>query len=633
MKIASKISFSFLLVSLVLTSVFLSIFYFIVKADLQNTIHNNLVAVASSRASNIDTYLYMLKVSVGQLSKNTMLEDFLKVKDEKSPRRDDIFKQAMKGLKITAAANPSIYEFLLIDKSGRVVASSNETSIGLDKSTDSYFLGGRAGPFVKDVYYSETYKIPLMSASVPLLDNWTGKFLGVLVAKVKLNDLNDIVMHRAGMGNSGEIYIINKYGYMVTPSLFKENVVLNQRVDTEDAGRSCLQKNRELELSKNRETRPSLNYRNAKVLGASVSIPKMKWTVIAEIDATEAFWPLVKIRRVFIAILFLVPFIAWLLGIFIANTMTKSLHKLQEGIRIIGNGNLDYTVGTDEADEIGQLSRAFDKMTRNLKITTTSIDKLNKEISERKEAESKAERWALELERKIEELKRTHNVLIQSEKLASLGTLVSEIAHEINNPLMIISGNAQLSLLMEPLDIEVKNNMKVIMEECQRARTIINRVLRFAKPSKGETKEVDINKSLESVVLITEKSFRLANIEIKRSYIKKPVFISIDEQHMHEVFMNILHNAKDAMPDGGAITITTSIEGDFFRIDFKDSGAGMPEEAKQKIFEPFFTTKEKGTGLGLSICYGIVKAHNGQIRFDSELGKGTTFTITLPLNK
>ena len=240
---------------------------------------------------------------------------------------------------------------------------------------------------------------------------------------------------------------------------------------------------------------------------------------------------------------------------------------------------------------------------------------------------------AVELARSIEELKRSQNMLIQSEKMASLGKLVSEISHEINNPLMIISGNAQLSLMSEKLNVDTKKTLELIMKECQRAKDIIRRVLRFAKPSKGEVKDVNICQSVDTVVGIVEKQFKSAGVEIKRKYLKDPPLVSVDDQQLQEVVMNLLNNAKDAMPDGGVISITASLDNDRMKMDFKDSGSGMSEEVKQNIMEPFFTTKAEGTGLGLSICYGIIKAHNGEIKFESELGKGTTVTVLLPIGK
>lgn len=240
-----------------------------------------------------------------------------------------------------------------------------------------------------------------------------------------------------------------------------------------------------------------------------------------------------------------------------------------------------------------------------------------------------------DLEEKIEELKYSQNMLVQSEKMASLGRLISDISHEVNNPLMIISSHAQLALMTETekLSSDVKNTLEVIIKECQRAADIMRRILKFAQPSKGEMKYVNISESVETVVKIVEKQFKIANIEINRSYPKKPIIVAIDNQLMQEVFMNILNNAKEAMPERGTVNISVGSEGNFLRIDFEDTGCGISEEDKKKILEPFFTTKEKGTGLGLSICYGIVKAHNGELKFESQLGKGSVVSILLPLGK
>jgi PAS domain S-box-containing protein len=224
-----------------------------------------------------------------------------------------------------------------------------------------------------------------------------------------------------------------------------------------------------------------------------------------------------------------------------------------------------------------------------------------------------------------------HKELEKTQRLAQLGELVADMAHEVNNPLMIISGNAQLSLMEEIQNEKVKDNLKIIFEECRKAKDIIQRLLKFSRPSKGELKETDINKNIESVVSIVEHQFKLANIEIKRNYTENLPFILVDEKQMQEVFMNLLNNAKDAMSEGGVIDISSGLEKDCLKIDFKDTGCGMSEEVKKRVFEPFFTTKEKGTGLGLSVCYGIIKSYNGELKLESELGKGTTATIRLPL--
>ncbi|MDD1777294.1 MAG: PAS domain S-box protein, partial [Candidatus Helarchaeota archaeon] len=210
-----------------------------------------------------------------------------------------------------------------------------------------------------------------------------------------------------------------------------------------------------------------------------------------------------------------------------------------------------------------------------------------------------------------------HKEMEKEQRLAQLGKLVADMAHEVNNPLMIISGNAQLSLMENIQNEVISNNLKIIFEESKRAKDIIQRLLKFSRPSKGELQVTDINKSIEAVLSIVEHQFNLANIEIKRNYADNLPPISIDEHQMQEVLMNLLNNANDAMPKSGVIEVTTSLEGYFLRIDFKDTGCGMSEGVMKRLFEPFFTTKEKGTGLGLSVCYGIIKVHNGDLKFES----------------
>jgi len=382
-------------------------------------------------------------------------------------------------------------------------------------------------------------------------------------------------------------------------------------------------------------------------------------TTVTEIDTREAFRSLAVIRLVFLAILFIVPIAAWLSGTFIAGLITGPIQKLHKGAEIIGSGNLDYKVGTDAADEVGQLSRAFDTMMENLRQTTVSINTVNKEIAERERTEENIKKQTQELdaalkdalksreilssmladnnqireelEKKLQELKQTQDMLVQSEKLASLGALVSDMAHEVNNPLMIVSGRAQLSLMEDLRNKQLEENLHIIMDQCQRAKDIIQRLLIFSKPSKGELKEVNINNSLDFVNKLVEHQYSLSDIKIIRNYSSSLPEVSIDEKQMHEVFMNLLKNSVEAMPKGGTITISTSIENDSIRIDFKDTGCGIPKENLKKIFDPFFTTKEKGTGLGLSVCYGIVKLHGGDIKYESEPGKWTIATVLLPI--
>lgn len=218
----------------------------------------------------------------------------------------------------------------------------------------------------------------------------------------------------------------------------------------------------------------------------------------------------------------------------------------------------------------------------------------------------------------------------KAQRLANLGELAADVAHEVNNPVMIISARAEL-LLMDAKQKKERESLETILDQCEKAKGIVQRLLKFSKPSKGDFKPADVNAALEGTVKLVEQSFFGNNVKVIRKYADGIPAVNMDEKLMQEVFINLLKNAQEAMPEGGTITIYTSKEDDSIRIDFKDTGSGISEEDMKNIFDPFFTTKEQGTGLGLSVCYGIVKAHGGELKYSSEGGKGTTATILLSL--
>jgi len=1029
MKIANKISLSFLITVLILTIIAGTIFYLAARDGLQKSIYNELTAVLDSRCDHIETYLKMLEVSVGQLSRSLTLMDFLKISDKESPERNEAFEAAMKRLASTKEANPAIAEFLLMDKTGKVVAASSESIVGLDRSMDSFFLGGQKETFIKDVYYSEIHQEPLMAVSAPILDSQTGELSGVLAARVRLNDLNNIVANRIGMGETGEIYIVNEYGYMITPSRFEKSTVLKEKVDSEPVRQARLHKDKAHILSDDKTVVVYTDYRGELVLGAHEYISQMRWSVIAEIDKKEAFRPLAKIRLIFLLILFIVPIAGLLLGSIFAKFIAGPINRLRKGSEIIGSGNLDYKVGTDARDEVGQLSRAFDTMMENLKKTTTSVEILNKEIDERKRAqdeivkardytdniiksmsdtlivinpdgkirsinktttvllgykeeeligkpfgtivaeeeeeeeegipfigtrlkklikegfikeydmtyktksgemipvsfsgavmrdkdgeligivcigrdlrerkkmedmlqnekdnltaifasspvgmllldeetvivdassaaavmvlkdpaqiiqqraggglncihslenkkgcgfsiacpecplrkgilqvlttgssirgaeiqltlmingqehrpwlrisaepillggrkhvvvaidditESKKTEEALreseeryhalfvesrdammtllpgagflsgnpvairmfgcrdeksftsqspaslspkyqpdgvlssdkaqemimlalekgvnffewthkridgtefpatvllskvekggkaylqatvrditEHKRSEEALKESQEQLFQTSKLASLGQLSAGAAHEINNPLAGIVGFTEATLLdlkNERIAPErIAHDLKIILKNAERCKVIISNLLNFARAKELQRKESDINSLIDDAMALVEYKTAAQNIKVVRKYEKNPRKVSIDQDQMMQVLINVISNAQNAMPDGGELLVRTGSEDNFALIEVKDTGIGIEKENLLKVFDPFFTTREpgQGVGLGLSISHSIMKRHEGSIEAKSDgKNKGASFIIKIPV--
>ncbi|RMH75645.1 MAG: GAF domain-containing protein [Calditrichaeota bacterium] len=263
------------------------------------------------------------------------------------------------------------------------------------------------------------------------------------------------------------------------------------------------------------------------------------------------------------------------------------------------------------------------------------------------------------LERKVEartrELREAQLQLIRSEKMASLGQLVAGIAHEMNTPLGTLTSNLDLflrgfekvqALLQEPDNVPpetllsqihktvqaLENLPRVSREACRRISDLVKALRRFARLDEEEVKAVDIHEGLESALLLTEHLYR-DRIEIVRRFGDLPL-VKCRAAEINQVFANILRNACEAIPETGTIEITTERVGENARIRIADTGVGIPPEHLERIFDPGFTTKGAGvgTGLSLSICYRIVRDHGGTIEVESEVGKGTTVVIQLPIN-
>ncbi len=237
------------------------------------------------------------------------------------------------------------------------------------------------------------------------------------------------------------------------------------------------------------------------------------------------------------------------------------------------------------------------------------------------------------------ELQDTQVRLLQSEKMASLGSLAAGVAHEINNPLGGILIYA--SLLME--DFEASNDPRVqdlrkIVDEASRCREIVKSLLEFGRQTESRFEAMDINKAIVDGLFFLEKQVLFHDVKIVKHLDPSLPFVEGDPNQIKQVFMNMMVNAAEAMSEGGGtLTISTGSTPDAASIfiSFQDEGTGIPPEIQSKIFDPFFTTKGvgKGTGLGLSTSYGIIQSHHGNIEVESQPGKGTTFTIYLPISR
>ena len=238
----------------------------------------------------------------------------------------------------------------------------------------------------------------------------------------------------------------------------------------------------------------------------------------------------------------------------------------------------------------------------------------------------------LGMERK---LRRTQEQLLQSEKLAAMGRLTSQIAHELNNPLYGIMNTLELMKTEIPPDNRRRKILEMALSETVRLSELLRKMLSFSKPDQEEKQPTDINIVLDEILVLQEKQLRENDIRLSTVLTENMGMVHASKNQLRQVFLNMFVNANDAMPDGGTLTVKTRQAGNNIYVEITDTGTGINKENINKIFDTFFTTKDsvKDVGLGLSVCYGFIKDHGGDIKVESTVGIGTTFTIILPAYK
>jgi len=313
---------------------------------------------------------------------------------------------------------------------------------------------------------------------------------------------------------------------------------------------------------------------------------------------------------------------------FLYQVVLRPVKLLTRGIREISSGNLAYHLSIASRDEIGQLSSSFNAMATSLK-----------------SEEQKNLQWSEELEKRIrektEELSRIHEQILQIEKMASLGKLSATVAHELNNPLEGILTYAKLiaKRIRKISDTPERwastlEELDLIINETTRCGTIVKNLLLFSRKQVGEFALVPVKQIVDRAALLMQHHFHISNIRFVTNYEDESVIVMGDEQQIQQALVALFVNAVEAMPDGGTLSVNTGRDAATgrIRIEVCDTGIGITPDDILHIYEPFFTKKKNGNGvgLGLSVVYGIVERHGGTIAVASEVGKGTTFTLSFP---
>ncbi len=354
------------------------------------------------------------------------------------------------------------------------------------------------------------------------------------------------------------------------------------------------------------------------------------------ISTGETKAKIAETRQMIVYFTLLLVMLGILLSVTLVKMIASPINTLVEATELLASGDLSQRVHVQTDAELERLALAFNTMCDSLEKTQKELEQHNQTLEEK----------VRERTQKLEEVQKQ---VIQSEKMAAVGQLAAGVAHELNNPLGGILGYAQFALekmsngqLPEKDFNAIQRYLSDIELQARRCKMIVKNLLKFSRSSdKMEFDLVDVNSALEETFVFTSHQLGMKDIHLDVSLQPGLPKVLGNVNLLQQVFTNILINSMQSMPAGGDLKVTTIFNppvGEFggaVEIAFTDSGVGIPEENRNKIFEPFFTTKKvgEGTGLGLSVSYGIIRDHGGDIKLDSIVGTGSTFTVVLPIVK
>lgn len=302
----------------------------------------------------------------------------------------------------------------------------------------------------------------------------------------------------------------------------------------------------------------------------------------------------------------------------VARRITQPVARLTDGARSLARGELQTRIEAESQDELGTLANAFNDMAESLAANRSELTRKNEALSNANE-----------------NMQSMQEQLLRSERLAAIGQLAAGVSHEIDNPVGIILGHAELLLEDLAHDDPLRDDARAIIDECRRCKRITGGLLGFARLPEGSQSEVDLNLLVEEAVssLLPQKLFK--DLEVNTETSPESLLVTADVDQLRQVMINVLLNAAQALQGSGQIKVALARQSDRVHISIDDNGPGIPEENREKVFQPFFSTKApgEGTGLGLPLCRKLVEAQGGEILVRQAPIGGARLLIMLPLSR
>ena len=355
--------------------------------------------------------------------------------------------------------------------------------------------------------------------------------------------------------------------------------------------------------------------------GYDVAIPiympssTQKWgTVRLGFSLGRAYASIRQTRRDLLVISLLAMVSGVFLAAWMATRIARPIGQLVAGVHEFAKGSYDHAIHVDSKDEIGYLASAFNQLGTSLQLHVAFLEEEKRRLEESNRR-----------------LREAQEQLIQSERLATVGKLAAKVAHEVNNPLAIIKTAIRIIKGQVDGDEVIRDNFTEIEEEIARIARIVRGLLDLSRPAPA-AEIVDVNRVVQGLERLLAPNLSEKDIVLTVAVDPTRPSVRISTDQLKQVILNLVRNAGDAMPGGGAVSVETARQGTNVEIRVTDDGCGIPEGNLKRIFDPFFTTKslEQGMGLGLCVSHGIIQAAKGVMVVESTVGKGTTFRVSLP---
>jgi len=605
--VRSRITLLFVLLAVVPVVVVGFLAYYTGRQSIEQVEINHLVSTNLMKSSELTRWIEAYQQRMEELAQRPLIAQYsaIVVASDPSDPAYDLARLSLEEDHLKPRIKPrgGFTEVSVIspDK-GIIMASSDEMQEGKYYANQRFFAEGKLHTYTQGVFYSLPVQQTTMMVSTPINDK-KEKLVAVLAGRLDLRDLSSIMSAQSGLSQSEKTYLVNKSNFFVTEPYSGEGYALKKTVRTEGV---------QAGLSGNDGVAFYNDYRNVPVIGAYKWLPEYNMCLITEVDQSEAYAPINSMAMTMLSIVSLLALIVLAAGFFLARTITQPLARLVAGAAEIGrHGHLDRKVGTEDKDEIGELSRAFDRMAMELKMTTVSID---------------------ELERRIHE--RTAQLEAANRELEAFSYSVS---HDLRAPLRAIDGYTRILLedYQQLLDDEGKRICSVISEGAHKMSDLIDDLLTFSRLGRSALNPSNIDMEAMAGAVFQELTTAQSRKRIDFQVDSLPPAVG-DPALLRQVWVNLLSNSvKFSQKKKRAVIRVRGEKSENETVySVQDNGVGFDMQYVDKLFGVFqrlHSVKDfEGNGVGLALVQRVILRHGGRAWAEGETGKGATFYFTLP---